>query len=394
MVIVASRRIVYFYLFSLLISAPSYAIWYQGSAQQSVKFKDFDEVRTQTIKQAVANASMQGHSYIQAEHVTLEGLLQSSKTILRSEGQIRRIEILSESIDEDILSVHVKVDIKPFLGCQDDPYVKSLLVTQIPILNPKQASQGALFDLGIHTTKRFEQQLYSQPKVSVSALLDKSLIQTNTLGSIEKKYLAEIGRYVATEYDSQFILFGSLRDISLFEQVKDGFISDETLLRRNFTLQLYLYDALRGDILLQKSYHGEGSWPYPTNYTVDTSNSLFWRTDYGRATLHTINSAVTDISEILSCQQSLAQIVDNSFGELVINIGAKHGVKVGDKFQLINQRLLKSGTGKERALLNSNSSRTLNVMRVNSQNSVLTSDWLNTLDDGQILNLVSPKFIF
>jgi len=386
----------FFYVFGLLflVSFPSSATWYQGSAKQYVGSGDFDEIRSQTIKNAIANAAIQGHSYIQAQDIVLDGLLQSSKTVLRSEGQIRRVEIVSEAIDEDVLSVIVKVDIKPLSTCQRDPYAKSLLITQFPLLKPKQAAHGALFDIGIHTTKRFEQQLYSQPKVFVNSMLSRAFATNNSLGVIDKSYLEEVGRYLAIEHDSQFILFGAIRDISLFEQVKDQFLFDDVSMRRNFTMQVFLYDAIRGDLLLQKNYHGEGNWQYRDNDMVDTNNSLFWRTDYGRAMLHTINSAVTDVNDVLSCQQSLAQVIDNANGKLVINIGQKQGVKVGDEFELINQRLLRGVNGKVRPLLSTDASRTLNVVQVDKQSSVLTSDWLSAVEDSQVLNLVSPKFIF
>ena len=116
---------------------------------------------------------------------------------------------------------------------------------------------------------------------------------------------------------------------------------DDVSLRRNFTIQVYLYDAIRDDMVLKKNYHGEGDWKYADNQAVDTNNSLFWRTDYGRNMLHTISSAVTDINDVLSCQQSFPQIIDNTNGQLVINIGKKQGVKVGDEFEFTRKIIIK-----------------------------------------------------
>jgi len=386
--------IVFSLLFSLLCSSTCFATWYQGNAQRNIEGADFDEVRTQTIKRAIANAAMQSHSFIQAEDIVLDGLLQSSKTLLRSEGQIRRVEIVSETIDGDTLSVFVKVDVSPILNCLQDPYAKSLLITQIPLVNPNQAAHGALFDIGIQTSKRFEMQLKSQPRVFVNSMINKAFVPYDSFGGVDDHYLEEVGRYLASEHDSQFILFGSIRDISLFEQVKEEFLSDDVLLRRNFTLKLYLYDAVRGNILLQKDYHGEANWKYAQNYKVDTNNSLFWRTDYGRSVLHTINSAVTDINETLSCQESLPRIIHNADGQLVINIGEKQGVKLGDEFSLVNYRLLNGANGKVRPLLSTDYTSTLNVIQVDNRSAVLTSNSLAVIDDSQLFNLVSPKSLF
>ncbi|MGV2873617.1 hypothetical protein [Colwellia sp. E150_009] len=73
----------------VLLSPQCFATWYQGSALQYVNTLNFDEIRTQTIKDAIANAVMQSNSFIQVEDIVLDGLLQSSKTVLRSDGQIR-----------------------------------------------------------------------------------------------------------------------------------------------------------------------------------------------------------------------------------------------------------------------------------------------------------------
>lgn len=377
----------------LLLSSQCFATWYQGSALQPIDTLNFDEIRTQTIKNAIANAVMQSNSFIQVEDIVLDGLLQSSKTVLRSDGQIRRVEIISESIDDDILTVIVKVDVKPLISCQRDHYAKSLLIAQFPLLKPTQAAEGALFDIGIQTSKRFELQLNSEPMVYVNSLLSGSLMPDSSLGNLNQQYIEEVGRYLATEHNSQFILFGAIQDVSLFEQVQDGLLVDDVILRRNFTIQLYLYDAIRDDMLLKKNYHGEGDWQYGDNYTVDTSNSLFWRTDYGRNMLHTIGSAVTDINDVLSCQQSLPQIIDKANGQLVINIGKQQGVKVGDEFEMVNRRFLQGENGKSYPLLSVDHSQKLNVIEVNSQSAVLTSDSLSAINSSQIHNLVSPKAI-
>lgn len=381
-------------VFLALFSNQSFATWYQGSAQQKIGILNFETIRTETIKHAIANAAMQSNSYIQVEDIVLDGLLESSKTVLRSEGNIRRVKILSESINNDILSIIVNVDIKPLFGCQNDPYAKSLLLTQFPLLKPNQAVQGAIFDIGIQASRRFEMQLNNQESVYVSSLLNKAFMPDGSLGTINTRYLKDVGSYLATEHDSQFILFGAIRDISLFEQVKDQLLIDDVLLRRNFTFQIYLYDAIKGKLIIQKSYHGESNWQYKENHMVDTNNSVFWRSDYGRTVLHTINSAVIDINDELSCQQSLPQIIHSDNGKLVINIGEAQGVKIGDKFELVKQQFMQGLNGKAFPLSSVDTSKALKVIQVNNQTAVLTSDWLSTLDGSLIQNLVRPKSSF
>ncbi|WDE11799.1 flagellar assembly protein T N-terminal domain-containing protein [Thalassomonas haliotis] len=365
--------------------------WYQGSAQVAVKGFDFDEIRTTAIKRAITNASFQASSYINAEEIVLDGLLQSSKSAIRSEGRLRRVEILSETVRDDMLTVEVRVDFEPLMTCGGDEYRKSLVIAQMPLLNAAQGANGGMFNIGTHVSKRFEQQLLAQENVAVGQLLNQAFLPHNSMQQIDYREAAETARYLAGEYASQFILFGFIRDISLFEQVKDQLIFDDVKLRRNFTMQIYLFDGIRGSILMQKEYHGESDWLFAAHETVDTYNSLFWRSDYGRMMLNTINSAVTDIDDALKCQQSLAQVISKGEHELVINMGNKHGLKAKDEFRLMKYRLLVGANGQSLPLLSANEQRFFTVSRVDSQSAVLTSASASLLKNSHLFDFVSPK---
>lgn len=365
--------------------------WYQGSAQVAVTGFDFDEVRTTAIKRAITNASFQASSYINAEEIVLDGLLQSSKSAIRSEGRLRRVEILSETVRDDMLTVEVQVDFEPLMDCAGDDYRKSLVIAQMPLLNAAQGANGGMFNIGTHVSKRFEQQLLAQENVAVGQLLNQAFLPHNNMQQIDYREAAETARYLAGEYASQFILFGFIRDVSLFEQVKDQLIFDDVKLRRNFTMQIYLFDGVRGNILMQKEYHGESDWLFSAHETVDTYNSLFWRSDYGRMMLNTINGAVTDIDDALRCQQSLAQVISKGEHELVINMGNKHGLKARDEFRLMKYRLLVGANGQSLPLLSANEQRFFTVSRVDSQSAVLTSASASLLENSHLFDFVSPK---
>ena len=378
-------------LILLLCPLAAYSQWYQGSAQVPVKGFDFDEVRSSAIKRAITNAAFQASSYINAEEIVLDGLLQSSKSAIRSEGRLRRVEILSETVNDDMLTVAVRVDFEPLMGCSGDNYRKSLVIAQMPLLNAVQGANGGMFNIGSHVSKRFEQQLLAQDHVAVGQLLNQAFLPHNSMQQIDYRDAAETARYLAGEYASQFILFGFIRDISLFEQVKDKLLIDDVKLRRNFTVQLYLYDGIRGNILLQKEYHGESDWLYASHETVDTYNSLFWRGDYGRMMLNTINGAVTDINDVLRCQQPLAQVISKGEHELVINMGERHGLKTRDEFSLMKYRLLRGANGQSLPLLSANGQRFFTVSRVDSQSAVLTSASASLMENSHLFDFVSPK---
>ena len=377
------------FVMAVSISFNSAAQWYQGSAKVRIESFNFDEQRTMAIKRAIANASLLTSSYVSAENVSLDGLLISSKTTLKSENRIRRVEIVSESIDNDILSVTVKVDIDIFNDCDFERKLKkSLIIAQLPLLKQTQAAPGGLFDLGRQVSKRFKQQLLSESSVAKVELLTQSLTSTTSL-DIESGYLGETARYLASLHSSQFILFGYIRDVSLFEQVKDNLLIDDVNVRRNFTLNVYLYDALRSRFLLEKSYHHEANWPFEDAYVVDTNGSLFWRSDFGRMMLNTVNSAVVDINDSLACQASIAQIVSIENNQIIINNGRQHGVKLGDVFELSKLRLIDQPNGTILPVLNQDHLRHLHVIQVNSHSATLSSDSVSVIGSSQLFDLVT-----
>ncbi|WP_339766544.1 flagellar assembly protein T N-terminal domain-containing protein [uncultured Paraglaciecola sp.] len=390
----ALRANTFIHLISLLtfglFSGHASAVWYQGNAQLAVYGADLNAIRVVAIKNAIADASFQHGIMITAKDISLDGLLQSSKTELRSEGKIRRVEILSEEVIDDVLHVYVKVDIEPLFDCNHDNYMRALLVTQLPVLKPTQASYGAIFDLGPQVSRRVEQQLLSDELVAKVQLINqvfmpKSVLQEPTFG-----YISDTARYLANEYHSQFVLFGYIRDISLFEQTTKGLINDDVALRRNFTFQLYLFDAFNNKMLLNHSYHGEADWDFKATYPVDTYNSLFWRSDYGRVVLNTVNSAVIDISNTLTCQKTLGQIIHKNTQHVVINIGSEMGVAEGDRFQLIKSESVPAQNGDMFNMLTSETKHVLTVVSVDAQTAILTSDNASLFDNSHLFDLVSP----
>ncbi|MGL1958671.1 MAG: flagellar assembly protein FlgT [Colwellia sp.] len=383
-------------LLFLLSSSASFATWYQGSAHQKISSSDYDldALRTLTIKKAITNASLKSGAFIKLESIVLDGLLQSSKTVFKNKGDIRRVEILSETINNDILIVMVKVDIDTLHYCKKDDYGKSVVVMAFPLVKPLQAISGELFELGSQISKRFEHQLYAHESIAEIQLLDKAFSAMNYLKALDQQNTLETSYYLATKYSSQFILFGYIEDISLFEQVKDNLLIDDVNLRRNFTIKLYLYDAFQSKILISKRYHGEADWSFDLDDKIDINNSVFWRSDYGRVILNTINSATIDINDRLTCQQSLTPIVNKQKEEIIINLGAKHGVKVSDKFEIVRKKLIHSHQGSVLPMLIVDEDISLHVKYVNHNSSVLISDNPQIVHDSQLFDLVSPKGMF
>lgn len=375
----------------LVFSPIAWANWQQGEATIVLNGAQLNEVRVAIIKNAVANASFKNGSFISAEDVVLDGLLVSSKSIITTVGQIQRVEVLSETVTDDIYKVVVNVNFSALFDCENDGYKRSILSTQFQILKPQQASYGGIFDLGAQISKRFERQLRAEQSRPRVRLIDKAFTDVHSYDKMNMKEITEKAVHIAREYGRQFVLFGFIRDISLFEQVKEELLQDEVSLRRNFTMQVYVLDAYRHHIIFQESYHSESDWEFTHDYNVDTNNSLFWRSDYGRTVLNTINATVQDVSHALQCEKSYAQIINVAQGKLTINMGHEHGVKLKDTFTLYKKRLPIGANGMSHSMLIADPSQILKVVHVDRLTAVLDNDNPDQLSNADLLDLVSPR---
>lgn len=363
-------------LTQMLFIQQALAQWVQGESTMALAGADLSDVRTSAIQNAIADAAFQSGSMISAQDITVDGLLLSSKAEIRSQGRIQRVEIISETLKDDLLTVVVNVNITPLFNCTNNGLAHRILVTEFPLTSPQQAATGMLYSFGSHVSQRFTQQLNGLYNGDSVSQIPVSLINANTwlTSSLSDVDLTAMSTYLRSEYGQQFVVFGFIKDISLFEQVSEAtslFESESTALRRNFTVQVYVLDTFKAKVIFNDSYHSEADWPFSQNDSVDTNNSLLWRSDFGRMVLNTVHAAITDIHAALQCETTYAQIIDISPDYIAIDLGKNSGLVAGDKFSLVKQRALPTlGLARKSGLFSSNT-LTLEVYEVADEVSLL-----------------------
>ena len=349
----------------VLISFNLSAKWYQGQATVPVSTFNLEEGRTYAIKAAIANATLQSGSFISIEEITLDGLLTSSKTTLTSHTSIRRVEILSEQLLDETLKVTVNVDVAQVENCPEAKYKKSLLVSLMALSSPRQAAQGNIFNLGQHVTSKLAEQLATQAGIYVNGVVMSPVLSIDQLNTIKLSTLQSKGDYLQQSYGSQLVLLGYIRDIGLFSQQKKGLILDDSKNRRNFTLELVLYDTVYQQILLKQSYHGEADWPYDDSYSADLTNSLFWRNNFGRMIINTLSHAVTDVQDKVSCLPMFARVLQQSPRGLYIDAKQVQGINQYDRFELVKRHEILDYQSNTQVMLMPEKTQTFKASQVN-----------------------------
>ncbi|GGP65992.1 flagellar assembly protein T N-terminal domain-containing protein [Shewanella saliphila] len=320
----------------LLMPLMAQAQWYVGQASMAVNDDDYNDVRKKVIKQAIENASLQANSFVKIESTVTDGILSQNSSSIQSEHQISEIKILNESLKNDILTINVKVNLKSSLNCTKDRYLKQLIVAQFPLLTPAQATTGDVFSLPFHVVSRFKNELINQPNVFVEELIPEMVFRPEIdMDTVDLKAVQSISHSLNSQYQSQYLVFGYIRDIGLFNETTSSLLNKTTTPKRNFTIKVFMYDRISDSILVENEYHGEGDWSFDSFSRVDLANSLFWRSDYGKTIVDTLFNAAKDINETLSCEATKATVINKDDQYITINIGTLHGVNKGDVFQYI-----------------------------------------------------------
>lgn len=369
--------------------ASAWAGWVDGQARMVVGSAPLDEIRKVAIKNAVADAAFKAGAVLRAEDITLNGLLVESTISLKAHNEIKRIEVLDEQLENGVLSVWVQVDLSTFEKCNQTAYKQTIIVSQITMQNPRQASIGSLFLLGKHVTKRIVQQLNVQLPGVTTELLNQPFTLKSAIQGTEPSEIASKAEYLARTYGAQYTLYGVIRDLSVFDEIeKRGFI-DSKEQRRSFTLRLYLIDNFLKKHVFEKSYHTESAWPFGLTQELDLNSNLFWQSEFGRSLLNQITSAMMDISEAIRCRKALLPIMSINSQGAWITSGTQSGIKLGDVFNLYRQST--STFGSSISVLNRIKENEMEVVVVDEFSALLRPINFTQTSQPRLYDLLSPS---
>lgn len=328
-------------LFSQKIEAQGQAIIYN---------QDINDARYRATQQAIKQASLQASASIRSNEMMQNGVV-SSNTSIQSAAQVNNVNIISEQIFDDILSVTIETRIQPESMCKNgsvNPYRKSVGITGFALQVPQQANLGALHNIGRELPKSLvdaiNQQGYlralSATNISVYPDLINAPTSANNDGSLTD--VARIGEDLGVQY----VISGVIRDIGeLYPKHPNQKTPLNSLLswankedgQRKFVLDLYLYDGFSGALIFQHRYDEIGEWDTNETNKVGFGSAKFWQLHYGKVVAQTLKDMSIDASDDLTCQPFVANIFRTENNRIHINAGALAGIKKGDQFQVFRR---------------------------------------------------------
>ena len=360
-----------------LISLPLQAAWYKTLGSAASINNDEEYARQQAIQDALRQAMLKAGASVSSIQKLSNGALTRDDFQIRANSEVRQYQLL----DEEIRDARIFVRVRSYIvadrsGCSGGLYAKDISLIRFNWQHKDDARYGQIYQLDRAVTRALFDRLGQQRQIFVTrSWLDNNLgVEPGKIQQGDSDFAQQI-QALAVQTDSQYLIFGSIVDASL--QQPDQGIADnifpgawfKTPLRR-FTLQLYLYDGLTGQLLEQPFYQTQANWTFDKEAVVDPISQDFWQSSYGMEITSTLNRITEELKGRLQCERPTARIIRIDGLDYHINLGKTNGLKVGDRFRILHKADFTDVNGQEHALRNA-AAGTMEVTKVYPENAVL-----------------------
>jgi len=351
-----------------LLSLPTLAEWMEASGEATIINGNTAQAREEAINQAVSYATLSTGIQISSEQQTSNGNLTQNNFAINRNAQAISIQLVSERIQGNKIYVSLRLDLNddPTQQCQNGQLKAAILIPQAQIKDRTQLRYGQLSGFEEVISEKLGSVIEDYSSTGFSHTHAKELLDI-------KQDLVDIRGYRLPSWlseitDSQYILQPQIMDISM-EPVQATFLGfwDEAPLRQ-FQFKLSLYHGISGEEVWSKSYSTSAPWEFEEQAIIAPNTDRFWRSSYGKNITKLMQQATHDLDSTLNCRPLLGQVVSRQADRIILNLGRKHGIRVGDKFQVVLQQNLPDRLNEMRAVA-TKSRATVKIEQVSEESS-------------------------
>lgn len=351
-----------------LLSLPTQAEWIEASGEATILNGNTAQAREEAINQAVSYATLSTGIQISSEQQTTNGNLTQNNFAINRNAQAISIQLVSERIQGNKIYVSLRLDLNddPTQQCPNGQLKAAILIPQAQIKDRTQLRYGQLSGFEEVISEKLGSVIEDYSSTGFSHTHAKELLDI-------KQDLVDIRGYRLPSWlseitDSQYILQPQIMDISM-EPVQATFLGfwDEAPLRQ-FQFKLSLYHGISGEEVWSKSYSTSAPWEFEEQAIIAPNTDRFWRSSYGKNITKLMQQATHDLDSTLNCRPLLGQVVSRQADRIILNLGRKHGIRVGDKFQVVLQQNLPDRLNEMRAVA-TKSRATVKIEQVSEESS-------------------------
>ena len=332
-------RLLFTALLLSLISFSSLGDWFKAQGQAVIRHNDKQAARFQATQNALKKALLVAGASVSSIQQVVNGLLTQNELNIRASGNVNSVELIDEIYQADLVTVTIRADIIPTeKQCFSADYRKGLLLTKAHLKHREQASVGEVYALDEQLIENFANQLKQSSRFTdIRLALNKATSFAQLNHNIYDKQIRNLSISLANLSDSQYILYTEITDLSFDNKVRNNWqFWQEDVFDRNFAMTVYIYDGTNGEVIFEKKYHDSAPWHFARRAKVDVNGETFWRSEYGAMITELLAKATMDIDNSIMCLPTRGKILQVKGNEILINLGSRQGVKIGDEFSLLH----------------------------------------------------------
>ncbi|RTR39309.1 flagellar biosynthesis protein FlgT [Shewanella canadensis] len=335
-----------------LYSQFAFGAWVVVKGEANIVNGNIPKAREDAIHQALTYATLNSGANFTSTKQVKNGQLVEDSFSIQNQSEAAKVELVNELIEDDKLTVMIRVDIVSSdaneMQCDSQSLKAAILVPQSLIKDRTQLRYGNIGFFEKALSQRIgdtitQSSQTSFPHIHANERLDIEQALVDIRGYRLPSWLSEIT-------DSQYVLLPEIIDISTdpAESHMLGLWSSDP--NRQFQIRLSLYHGISGEQIWSETYNSSAPWEFDRQETVPSNHQRFWKSTYGKSIDKLLAQAIQDIDTSLSCRPILGQVVAKQHDRLIINLGRRHGIRVGDSFQLILQQNFPDRFDKMRAV--------------------------------------------
>ncbi len=311
------------YITGLWVLSPfTHAAWFEVTGTSTV-LESKEKARERALENAVYQALLFSGADIAVLPSLRPYLAEDRNDYKFSGNELRHIEVLQKRDRGGVISITARIDIYPTASsCHVNQYRKALLMGEFDILSLQDAALGGIFKFGDDFTKLLQRRFESQAQSFVTQGISPYQVKASE---------PEKTRLIAEESNSQYILIGSITDMTATYN-ENTFKKGQT--NRQLALSIKVLDGISGDVIYQNDYRDIAKWPFERHSKVDTRSARFWTSPYGKMAQQMSKNILLDLESKLSCRATTPEVIAINDTHGQINVGRIHGVKHGDKLAL------------------------------------------------------------
>ncbi len=349
---------------------------------------NIDKAREDAINQALNYASLKAGVNFNSQQSINQGNLTQDAFQIKRMGQANDIELVSEIISASDITVMLRLNLesKPRAQqCHSQQLKAAIMIPQAIMRDRSQLRYGQLANFEQALSQQFGNLLnngsdYSFARMHAEEKLDHTNQLINFKGQRIPSWLGEIT-------DSQYILQPEILDISIEPYSSSLFgLWDETPLRQ-INLRFTMFHGISGEKVWSKDYQAEAEWDFERDETVSPSTQRFWGSTYGQTMNQLLQQSTQDIDNLLNCRPLLGQIVAKQGNRIIINLGRRNNVKMGDSFQIVLQQNIPDRVNLMRAVATKNRA-TVTIEQVSEESATALLEGIESSGNIQIQDIV------